>query len=308
MPTIDTRIISGQGVLKLPITNPDIQKAKILTFFFDVIRPPTKTFSNKHYNPNKANYAYICWLREGYVVRIERMEFLMQAFEFSPDISAQNLYAIKCAYSGELESFANLGSALGLSVVSVTNQIKSWSPTILYPDTCKIVCESDTAIQVVAKTIPYDICTDDTSTPTPPPPPPPPPTKHPPGDYFSDPSSSPISPPYNSPDDGGDTVPFGGDKLPAPPSEFPIGNQCAVYALTHYWTLQGFRQQRTIKVWGKIEYVGLDPADANRYISINYGDPLAPGAQCLSSPRTQLLVASSSGFDPGGVGYSVGPG
>lgn len=307
MPIIDTRIISGQGVLKSPITNTDIQKAKILTFFFDVIRPPSKTFSNKHYNPNKANYAYICWLRDGYVFRVERMEFLRQTFEFTPDISAQNLYAIKCAYAGELESFANLGTALGLSVVSVVNGIKSWSPTLLYPDTCKVVCEADTAIQVVCKSTPYDICTDDTSTPTPPPPPPPPPAKHPPGDYFTDPTTSPISAPYNSPNDDGDTVPFGGDSLPAPPSEFPIGNLCDRYKLTIHWTINAFRQTRTVNVYGPIEFVGLDPADSNRYICINHGEWGGVAPPCSQTPVTQLLVASSAGFDPGGQDYSVAP-
>lgn len=238
MTVIDTRVISGQGILKCPYSNPDIKKAKVLTFFFDLIRPPSLFYSNKHYNPNRALYAYICFMRDGYVMSADRMEFPTQLFEFNADISAQAEYAIKCAYSGILQTFVNLGNALGVTPTSVTNNIKDWTHTILFPDSVLIVCEADSAVQVTCQSTPYDICPDDTSTPPPPPPPPPPPTKYPAGHKFDNPSTSPISPPYTPPNDGGDTIPFGGDTThqdgPTPPP-----NPTQRYNVTVLWYING---------------------------------------------------------------------
>jgi len=219
MATIDTRVISGQGVLKCPYDNADIKKAKVLTFFCDLIRPPSLFYSNKHYNPNRAQYATLCFMRDGYVISAVSMQFPSQVFEYAPDISAQALYAVKCSYAGILQTFGNLASLLSLPLEPIVNGIEDWTTTLLYPDTVLVVCEADAAIQIVAKSTEFKICEDDTSTPPPPPPPPPPPTKYPKGSRFDDPNTSPISPPYDPPDDGGETVPFNGDVVnnPGPP-------------------------------------------------------------------------------------------
>jgi len=293
MATIDTRVISGQGVLKCPYSNADIKKAKSLTFFCDVVRPPSLYYSNKHYNPNRAQYATLCFMRDGYVMSAMSMQFPMQTFEYYPDISAQSLYAIKCAYSGILQSFVNLGTALGLSVTAVTNNIKDWSTELLFPDQVLIVCEADTAIQIVCKSVPFDICPDDTSTPPPPPPPPPPPTKYPAGTKFGSGSTSPISPPYSPPDDNGETIPYPGDVVNGAPPSPPINPTQGYNVVVQFYLNSDPSLGRTtnLYVFGYVtdcrSYFDGSEAHLQVYCWGNY-----PGTP-LSSPTWVDMVAPS---------------
>ena len=296
MSVIDTRTISGHGVLKCPYSNADIKKAKVLTFFVDVIRPPSLYFSNKHYNPNKAFYGTLCFMRDGYVMSALKIEFESQVFEFNADIAAQAEYAIKCAYSGILTSFANLGTALNLTVTSVTNNIKNWTHTVLFPDSVLVVCEADTALQIVCQSTPYDICPDDTSVPPPPPPPPPPPTKYPKGTKFDNPATSPISPPYNPPDDSGETVPYDGDVAnnpnPVPP------RTCTVRTVTVLWFFNGDPgngRTTSFQVYGDIGNArNGDLGDGTFALQVfAYGSPVG-GGTCLPEP-TWVSITSPTG-------------
>jgi len=254
MATIDTRTISGLGVLKCPYDNADIKKAKVLTFFCDVIRPPSLFYSNKHYNPNKAFYGTLCFMRNGYVMSAERIEFESQIFEYSPDISAQTLYAVKCSYAGVLQTFGNLASLLSIPLEPIVNGIEDWTTTLLFPDTVLVVCEADTALRITCKSTEFKICEDDTSEPPPPPPPPPPPTKYPKGTKFDDPGTSPISPPYEEPDDGGETIPYPGD-TPNDPGPPDPSNPTQAYNVVVLW------------------YINSDPTNGRTTNKFVYGYP-----------------------------------
>jgi hypothetical protein len=306
MAVLETRNISGRGLLRLSASDNDYKKAKIFTLYIDVIRRPTNEYLNVVYNEPESRYAIIRLYRGGYCIRTIKLATLHEAFDFYLDPAAQALYAVECAYDGILQSFANLGTALGLTVTSVVDYIKDWNHTDLMWDEAKVVCYNDTAIRMTVRTNAYDLCPEQEDKQGDPPPPPPP-TKPsvPPGTPLAGTDNA-VDPPYEGEDDGGDTIPYPDDVTPPPP-EFPQGIQCTAYAISIYWTIQGFRQTRTVVVYGKVEFVGLDPSNLNDFISVDYGDPRAPGAQCLSSPRRFVMVSSSMGFDAGGQGYSIAP-
>lgn len=217
MATLETRVISGKGILRIDKDAPDFKKSKVLTVYCNVIREPLTPYKNYNYNPPQSQYAYLVFLREDYVVRTEQLKYEQQCFDFYPDISAQTLYAVECAYAGILQSFVNLGIALGAIPTTVTNNIEDWRHQDLFFDTIKVVCYASTAVQIDVVSNSYDLCPEQTSPEPPPPPPPPePPPKLPP-DTPLDEDTIPVSPPYDGADDDGDTTPFDGDQPPPPP-------------------------------------------------------------------------------------------
>lgn len=229
MATLEERIISGKGVLKLSATAAD--ESKVINIFADVVRLPSNPYLNFAYNPPRARYATLQLLRGGYVVDTLVMEYENQVWERYPDQGGQSLYAIACAYQGILDSFANLGTALGLTLTEKENDIKGWEHIKLWFDEIKVVCYSDTAIRVVVEDIAYDFCLDlDTPDGAPPPTPPAPPPEVPVGVPMTD-ATTPVSPPYEEPDDGGDTVPYP-DDAPDPFPDLPLGTACQVFTCT----------------------------------------------------------------------------
>jgi hypothetical protein len=157
--------------------------------------------------------------------------------------SAEVLYSLICAYQGILDSFANLGTALGLPVVQKDNNIKDFTHKNFFPDKFQFACRDESAFRVRIDTVPYDFCLDkppkDDNI-TPPPPPPPPPHIPPPTPLDGNNGNPQVSPPYNPPNDDGDSIPHDGDTAPPPPptyweinfnyganpGQFPIGIAC----------------------------------------------------------------------------------
>jgi len=168
------------------------------------------------------------FIKGGYLVDCKPVEFKKQSWYFIADISGQNLLGIKESYRGVLQSIANLGSALGLNVISIENYVAPFIPLDLLFDSIKVVCYADTGLILSLYETTYD------SVPN----------------YSPSARSSnsfpsevePISPgvrldgsntvslPYDtSTSDDGDTIPYVLDSpLPPPP---PQGNECQVYVL-----------------------------------------------------------------------------
>lgn len=208
MAIIDQRIISGKGILLAPRTNPDVAKAKVLTLTAQLVRPATNQTANATFNPPRLLYARISASRNGAMLAMYDYQQDPSCWDFHADISAQSLYAIKCAYSGILETFVNLGAALGISPSIPVDNIESWGTTLLFPDTFYCVVNADGAVQLTLESIPFEICPDDTSLPTQPTNLPTPPTPVAQGVAIPPDSASSISLPYNPPNDDGNTVPY----------------------------------------------------------------------------------------------------
>lgn len=218
---IEERIISGQGLLRVPI---DKVKNRYSVLFLDVIRFPRNAYINRNWNPPRGKYAFLTFVRDTYVIDSKAMEFPSEAYDGIADMAGQTLIAVKCAYQGTLESFRNLTLGLagtpggqGLVYLGMTNLIEDYENLNLAWNEVKIKCYADTAVQARLYRLQYDTCDPDYDKQRQPPPPPPPRDPVPPGTPIDD-----ISEPYDpGSNDGGDSTPFPGDEFPPPFEPLP---------------------------------------------------------------------------------------
>jgi len=308
MATLATRVISGKGLVRLDLDAPAWKRGKVLTTYATVVREPFNQYLNFNYNPPRSRYAQLVFLRNGYVQFVRNLEFKYQMWDDTPDMSAQSMYAIQCAYAGILQTFFNLGNALALPSISVTNHIEDWLHINLLFDEIKVVCYADTAVRIVVESISYDLCPeqeDKEGFPPPPPPPNPPPV--PPGTPLQD-SDVPLSDPYDGENDDGDTVPHPIDVVEEPP-EFPQGERCARYYITYSFQPVGggARVEGSQPHFGEIEYVGINPDDNTLGLIVSHGLILTPGSPCLSGLGSYNAGSSSAGIEPGSFEYTIVP-
>lgn len=216
MATLATRVISGRGLLRIPASG-NLRKAKRLSLYVDVIRLPYNQYISRAYNPPKSRYATITIFKSDFLEQELCVEYPRQVFHFYPDPSAQVFYLAKCIYANIAEGL-ELGFAGAGSPIAMPDTFADWYHTAYWWDEAKVVCYADAAVRLVLKSEEFLLCDDD-SDPDPPPPPSPPdePPDVPPGTSLGD-ENLPLSPPYQSPDDNGDTVPFADDDVGEPPN------------------------------------------------------------------------------------------
>jgi len=291
MTTLETRIISGKGLLKIPSSDA-FNKAKRLTLYCDVIRLPFNGYYNTAYNPPKGRYATINLFKGDYIVEQLYVEYPRQQWNFYPDPSAQALYAIKCAYAGTLQTFFNLGNALGLPSISVTNNIEDWNHTDYWWDTAKIVCYSDSAIRLVVDAEEFLLCPDDAEISKQPPPPSPPPIADiPPGTSLGD-GNTPVSLPYEGDNDDGDTVPYPGDEATSPPENPP--RTCTVRSVAvRVFPASGSPFILTNSFYGDIGVASVNETGTNVGLQ-TYGSPFSGSGQCTLEPVRSVILAGTT--------------
>lgn len=253
----EERTISGKGVLQVPGNH---KKIRSFVLFVDVVRNPISMYVNRDWNPQRSRFATLVFMREGYVINNLPVEFDGQAFDGINDICGQNLIALKCAYAGILQTFANLAIGLGqtpggigLTVTAITDTIKDYENLANAWDEIRVKCYADTAISIRMYTLKYDTCDPLKDKDKPPPIPPPPPSKVPPG------SPVPNSYPYDEEsNDSDNSQPYPGDE-PQPPT---IGEPCEVFNLTYTYT-QSFNGNLgnpinvSLQVYGKIGEISV---------------------------------------------------
>lgn len=240
--TIAERRISGTGVL---IPTPTQLYYRKYTLFADIIRKPKSPYVNTNYSPGETYYGTISLMKNDYVLQTYPIKHDAQIWYFDADITGQVINTIKCEYSGVLQSFANLGTALGLTVTSVVNAIADFKNLPLEWDSIRVKCFADCAIQFVLKGQEYDACSEADKVPRDPAAAPSKPAIVAPGVATS------ISPAYS-----GDTItsPAPIDLTFVPP---PIGDDCQAYTLAFNYT---YRQgtgptlsgSKTIVVYGRV--------------------------------------------------------
>lgn len=229
MAILEERIISGKGTLRLP-PNDDLRKARIITLYALVIRPPSNEYVNRKYNPVKSYYATLQFLRKGYVQYTAEMQYFNQMWDFYVDPAFAPIYALQCSEAALRLGLADIGSAAPAS------SIADWRHTNTCWDEIKVVCFSDAAVALQVVSQEWDVCVplDEENPPDDPPEPPPPPDPSdppvPPGQALGDGNDFFPSPPYDEEDsDSGDTAPYPGDSYePEPPPEEPDGGQARV--------------------------------------------------------------------------------
>lgn len=293
--TVEERDISGKGVLRVPSAN---VKNRAYVLFATVIREPSNPYLNLNYNPPRARYATLCFMRQGYLVDSKSIDFEKQVWDGVNDISGQTLIAVKCAYQGILETFVNLSVGLsqtpggvGLFYTTVEDKIKDYESLRLAWDEVRVVCYADTALSLRLDVLEYDVCDSSRDKDRTPPPSPPPRDKVPPGIPIGE-----ISPPYDGDDDDGNTVPFPYDESPDPPADTE-GEPCAPYRLnfsvlnvggSEYQNLTGSilgrfepssvrispGDPRLIEIRGQGTGNGICADDLDYYVSASNGNPV----------------------------------
>lgn len=244
---LEQRTISGRGLVKIP----QDKNIRILYCYFRVIRLPKINFTNSKYNPDRSEYAKLTYLRNDYVLKDEALHFESELKTWEQDPIGYLAYANVCFYNSIIAYFDYICVRLSIPPLLRTGLIYV-EPLQNLPDTIKVVCRDDTAIIADIWRYDYDLACPEADSDSPPPPDPPPFPQVPPGTPIGD-----ISPPYNSPNDGGDTVPNPSDET-APPPNPGLGEPCTI--VTVYYTvrlLTGEEEQRQIQLYAPIYDVYL---------------------------------------------------
>lgn len=225
---IQKRLLSGKGVLKVPT---DVVKNRYTVLYCTVIRKPKNPYLNNNYNPPRGRYGTLVFLRQGYVIDSKPIEYEKSAFDGINDICGQTLNAVKCAYSGTLQSIYNLAvsiagtpGGIGLTPTTIDNSIEDYTNLRLAWDECRYVAYADTAVELQLWRQKYDICEEGNDNDQPPPPPDAPHEPVPPGTPIYD-----IDDPYDDEtSDDGNTQPYPGDEPPP-----PEGSACSIYQIVY---------------------------------------------------------------------------
>lgn len=277
---LDTRRISGRGVLKVP---PAALEYRYYTMFVDLLRRPSNPYGSTDWNPTKALYARMAFRRDEYVVFDDTIDYEKQQFTYVNDISGQTLIAVKCAYEGILQSFVNLVTGLGgtpggvgIFVTGVENKIADFKTLALGWDEVLFRCYSDTALLIRFYGANYDKCNPEEDEGDNPPPPPPPEPPLPPGTPINN-LSTPYDPDTN---DDGNTNPFPSDNT----LDLPFGIECTVYDVSvRVTTFTNELIDLTFRLFGEIDGAGIGGGGAFVFIRCRGGrdslDPVAP--ECL---------------------------
>jgi len=205
---LQSRTISGKGLFKVAYN----EAFRYFWLYAEVIRLPLYNFNNYKWDPPRSEYAKITWNWDGYVIREDVIKYELQRFDWEVDPTGDAAFAITCYYSalsGYLDYLAPFIPAAPLPE-DPTSKIY-FTPTKNYFDEILISCRDDTAISFELWGLKYNQnCPEATSTPPSRPGSPPRRAPVPPGVGIGD-----ISPPYDpATNDGGNTVPFGGDENP----------------------------------------------------------------------------------------------
>lgn len=242
---VEERLISGTGLLRVPGV---VEDTRYLRLNIDVIREVPEPFKSFKWEPSRSRYCTLAFMRDGYVIDEQPVDYKRRQFEFVADSPGQTLIAVKCMYRGLLETFVNLGNALALVPFIVDDKIEDYENLRLLWDEVRVVCEGSTAVQVRLFALRYDDdCESSDERELPPPPPPLPPV--PPATGIGS-----ISDPY---EDDSITSPNPIDNVEEPPPP-PEGEACTSYRVSFTAERVGLANlnfQRDI--WGQ-----YDPASA----------------------------------------------
>lgn len=297
------RLIYTAGTVKLTDA---VRECRRILIWTDLLRkPPSAIYQNERMNPPKQFLGYVSLMIDDYVVKVFPLEYDHQIVLEYDNLAFQLYKAIICNTALLTENIVKLGTvmtppALLIPITPVPNSFPGcpyvWLKFKLEPLTrIKVTVFADEALGCTGVTFPVTVPD------LPPPPPPYPPTQP----LEDDP---PRSEPY--PDENpGDTKPADADDPDAglAPPEFPIGTQCAVLTVTVQAEIAvgSTVQTNTITVFGKVEFVGISPTNPNIIIVTCYGDALAPGASCRTTPISFTLLSSSAGYKPETFSYTI---
>lgn len=229
-----TRTIQWYGLIRFP-TLEEGERIHWWRLIADMKRRPKSEYRNDGvWQPPRGFWGNVCLRRDKRVVMSAQLEFQNQIVMEVTYTEAFLHQAISCHLDATLKSIENLGLELQLTPISRVNPIRDWKPYSMNLTDLSIKMISENAIADFI--LEYDLipdCSIDGTKPQGPEGPPPPegPPEPPEGE-----KPSPISPPYEGRDDGGET--YNPDPPPDTP-DFPIGSDCQVYEIVVEYRIIG---------------------------------------------------------------------
>lgn len=298
---IETRTISGKGILIVP---EDKRNWRNYTLVASVLRNPLNQYIDLNFNPPRRVLGNLTFERGGNVTRVEPVQFDPQSWDFINDGAAQNLYTLQCIYTGVLQSFENLGTALGLTVTSVENKVAEFASLELVWDTIKLVCYADTQIKLELYATDFWTCSGDQKKTDPPPAKKPTPEpKKPPGTPAED-----NSPPYDGNNDDGNSSDFPGDRPPDPEPPPPGQTPGVNYTVTFTWDLLDASMNiiQTNNFSGTVRGPVVDYGTSNNLSNVSPG-PASVGAYLIGTLSNGSPQYIRDGYGSAGNNFVSSP-
>lgn len=222
---LEERTLSGRGLFRIPPND----AYRHFYLYVNVVRLPRVNWTNSKFNPDKSEYAKITWIRNQYVLREDALNYENQLFEYSPDPGSGGyiVQGMVCQHETILAYLDYLAPFVSAPPLPPGQPIPI-EPLRNTPTEIKIVCRESTALVCKLYYIEYEeACSSATSTPKPPPDP------EPVEQQLTPVPIENISPPYEEPDDNGDTQPYQNDETVEIPGENepPIGQDGDLYRI-----------------------------------------------------------------------------
>lgn len=263
---VDTRLISGNGVIQVPSS---VKTARKLWLYADLIRPPSKDFISFKWLYPRSEYAKIQRMQGAYVCEEFNFEFKQQRWEFIVDSAAQSQYETQCSFLALTTSIKNIANAAG--IFTATSPYSKVQPLEVDFDRFVVTCRDDSFISLRLWALLPDLCPDQEQGSVPPPaaptPPPPIPAGTPANGFDS--AYTPSNP-YASQFSSAETQPLAIDK------PYVSGNlsQCTRVSVTVQYT---FTVSGGQPVPGSQQYFAYAP------VKRIYVDEISPGGSSLFS-------------------------
>jgi hypothetical protein len=282
---IETRLISGRGLFEVPPND----NYRFLWLYVSLKREPRINFGSSKYNPDKSEYGKITWIRDSYVMRSEAITFEEEVFFWDKQESGYIGTALTCMYESIVGYLDYLAPYLGAAPLPSDPLNRIWiEPIDNIPTEIKIVTRGTSLLQCKLYSLEYDVACPEAE-PSPKPPPSPPPSLP-----LPIPEQIEVSPPYEYPNDNGDTVPSDQDSVPPPPPPpIPDGS---LWQVTYLATLFNGTTRTQVRTWQYPYDSPIIGGTANSSSTVRHSG--TPGSPFVSLGYTSIAVSVSPGANP----------
>lgn len=247
---IEDRLISGLGILQIP-TDP---KWRYFRIYVNVVRDPSPDYRNNKWNPNRGEFAKMTWVSQEYVYKEHVLNYEKEVFELPAEECAGFVTSpLSCLFQAVFAYLEVITVLVGGTVIPPDIPVP-FEAVQLLPTQIQFACRDGCALQVVLQGVEQDVaCPEGEPSPKEGDKPPNELPKVPPGESIG------VSPPYDPPNDDGNTEPFPGDEEDNG-EEFPVGSECQLVTVTFIWETQIDPPGNTVvvEVFGEVTDVFLD--------------------------------------------------
>lgn len=290
---VESRLISNRGLFKVPAND----NYRCLWLYVSLKREPKINFTNSKYNPDKSEYAKITWIRDSYVMKEEAVNFESQVFYWEKQESGYIGTALTCMYESIVGYLDYLAPYVGAAALPSDPTERIWiEPVDNMPTEIKIVGRGSSLLDCKLYALEYDVVCPEAEPSPKPPPSPPPALPFPPSEEVE------VSPPYEYPNDNGDTVPADQDELPPEPP--PTPEDCSVWEVVYSATLFNGTTTTQSRQWKYPYNPPVLGGTANSESTVQHSG--SPTDECISLGYNSIAISVAPGaFPPPAVILSI---